>query len=49
MKKQTCKYCQGVGRYKWEKDDPIPDEECAACHGKGQVEKQLKPNGINYR
>lgn len=46
---EKCKECNGTRRYKWEPDDLIPDEECAACHGTSEVEKQPELHEINYR
>lgn len=47
---EKCKWCDGNGRVKIElENDPDYEEECAACHGKGEVEQQLDSSEINYR
>lgn len=46
---EKCKWCDGTGRYEGAPDDPISDEECPACHGKGEVERQLELHEIDYR
>lgn len=46
---EACKWCDGKGRVKIECYVPDYDEECAACHGKGEVEHQLALHEIDYR
>lgn len=40
-----CKWCAGSGVY----DGGDFKEECAGCHGKGEVERQLELHEIDYR
>ena len=45
-----CKWCEGTGCVKIElESNPEYEEECAACHGTGEVERQLEVYEIDYR